>query len=41
MSQHLNGLKIGDKIAVKGPKGAFSYTPHMVKEFGMVAGERA
>ncbi|KAI8366879.1 hypothetical protein BD560DRAFT_400344 [Blakeslea trispora] len=38
MSQHLNSLKIGDKIAVKGPKGAFSYTPHMVREFGMVAG---
>ncbi|KAI8047191.1 uncharacterized protein B0P05DRAFT_566679 [Gilbertella persicaria] len=38
MSQHLNNLNIGDKIAVKGPKGAFSYTPNMAREIGMVAG---
>lgn len=31
-------MKIGDKIGVRGPKGAFTYTPNMVREIGMVAG---
>lgn len=31
-------MNIGDKIGVRGPKGAFIYTPNMAKEIGMVAG---
>lgn len=31
-------MNIGDKIGVRGPKGAFTYTPNMVREIGMVAG---
>jgi cytochrome-b5 reductase len=31
-------MKVGDKIGVRGPKGAFIYTPNMVREIGMVAG---
>lgn len=31
-------MKIGDQIGVRGPKGAFTYTPNMVKNIGMVAG---
>lgn len=38
ISKHLAGLNIGDKMAVKGPKGAMVYTPGMVKRFGMIAG---
>lgn len=32
-------MKVGDKIGVRGPKGAFIYTPNMVREIGMVAGK--
>ena len=32
------GLAVGQTIRVKGPKGAFVYTPNMVRHFGMVAG---
>jgi cytochrome-b5 reductase len=32
------GLTIGESIKVKGPKGAFVYTPNMVRHFGMIAG---
>ncbi|KAK8209020.1 NADH-cytochrome b5 reductase [Zalaria obscura] len=38
ISKHLASLKIGDKMKVKGPKGAMVYTPNMVKCFGMIAG---
>ncbi|CAO3656551.1 unnamed protein product [Mucor hiemalis] len=38
LSQYLHKMKIGDKIGVRGPKGAFIYTPNMAKEIGMVAG---
>jgi len=38
ISKHLAGMKIGDKMNVKGPKGAMVYTPNMVKHFGMIAG---
>lgn len=38
ISRHLTTLSIGDKTAVKGPKGAMVYTPGMVKRFGMIAG---
>ncbi|TQV94577.1 hypothetical protein V2A60_005607 [Cordyceps javanica] len=31
-------LKVGQTIRVRGPKGAFVYTPNMVRHFGMIAG---
>jgi cytochrome-b5 reductase len=31
-------LVVGQTIRVKGPKGAFVYTPNMVRHFGMIAG---
>lgn len=31
-------LAVGQSIRVRGPKGAFVYTPNMVRHFGMVAG---
>jgi len=38
ISRHLATLNIGDKMKVKGPKGAMVYTPNMVRSFGMIAG---
>ncbi|KAJ4004036.1 NADH-cytochrome b5 reductase [Fusarium irregulare] len=38
ISQHVASLKLGDKIRIRGPKGAFIYTPNMVRHFGMIAG---
>lgn len=38
ISKHVASLEIGDKIRVKGPKGAMVYTPNMVKHIGMIAG---
>ncbi|GAA5802106.1 hypothetical protein EDC94DRAFT_609701 [Helicostylum pulchrum] len=38
ITQYLANMKVGDKIGVRGPKGAFIYTPNMVREIGMVAG---
>ncbi|KAG8629888.1 hypothetical protein KVT40_001507 [Elsinoe batatas] len=38
ISKHLTTLKVGDKMKVKGPKGAMVYTPNMVRHFGMIAG---
>lgn len=38
ISKHFATLKIGQKIKVKGPKGAMVYTPNMVRHFGMIAG---
>ncbi|ORX72223.1 ferredoxin reductase-like protein [Linderina pennispora] len=38
ISSHLAGLKIGDSISVRGPRGAFRYTPNMVRHIGMIAG---
>ncbi|KAM0196143.1 hypothetical protein ACHAPI_006170 [Fusarium lateritium] len=38
ISPHIAKLKQGDKIRVRGPKGAFMYTPNMVRRFGMIAG---
>ena len=32
------GLKIGQTMKVKGPKGAMVYIPNMVRHFGMIAG---
>ncbi|KAJ4346644.1 NADH-cytochrome b5 reductase [Didymosphaeria variabile] len=38
ITQHVSALNIGDVIRVRGPKGAFMYTPNMVRRFGMIAG---
>lgn len=38
ISRHVESKKIGEHIEVRGPKGFFTYTPNMVKSFGMVAG---
>ncbi|XP_061358487.1 NADH--cytochrome b5 reductase 1-like [Gastrolobium bilobum] len=38
MSHHFREMKEGDKLAVKGPKGRFSYKPGQVRAFGMLAG---
>lgn len=38
ISRHVELKKIGETIEVRGPKGFFTYTPNMVKSFGMVAG---
>ncbi|KAG7104053.1 NADH-cytochrome b5 reductase 1 like protein [Verticillium longisporum] len=38
ISKHMASLKVGQPIRIKGPKGAFVYTPNMVRHFGMIAG---
>ncbi|KAL2270426.1 hypothetical protein VTJ83DRAFT_2610 [Remersonia thermophila] len=38
ISKHVASLAVGQTIRVRGPKGAFVYTPNMVRHFGMVAG---
>lgn len=38
ISQHFASLKIGQQIRVRGPKGAFMYSPNMVRRLGMIAG---
>lgn len=38
ISKHMASLAVGQSIRLKGPKGAFVYTPNMVRHFGMVAG---
>ncbi|KAJ1411593.1 Riboflavin synthase-like beta-barrel [Sesbania bispinosa] len=38
MSHHFRQMKEGDNLAVKGPKGRFSYKPGQVRAFGMLAG---
>ncbi|KAK1779262.1 hypothetical protein QBC45DRAFT_412099 [Copromyces sp. CBS 386.78] len=38
ISKYMASLQVGQTIRVKGPKGAFVYTPNMVRHFGMVAG---
>ncbi|KAH7143566.1 hypothetical protein EDB81DRAFT_652172 [Dactylonectria macrodidyma] len=38
ISQHFASLQIGQPLRVRGPKGAFVYTPNMVRRFGMIAG---
>lgn len=38
ISKHVSNLTIGSTIRVRGPKGAFQYTPNMVKTFNMIAG---
>jgi len=38
MTNHVDKLKIGEKIDVSGPKGKFEYKKNMLKEIGMIAG---
>ncbi|KAG2495238.1 hypothetical protein HYH03_006511 [Edaphochlamys debaryana] len=38
MSQILARMALGQTMAMKGPKGRFTYEPNMVKKFGMIAG---
>ncbi|KAK1582712.1 hypothetical protein Q3G72_017577 [Acer saccharum] len=38
MSHHFREMKVGDHLAVKGPKGRFKYQPGKVRAFGMLAG---
>jgi cytochrome-b5 reductase len=38
ISKYMAGLKVGESIKVKGPKGAMVYQPNMVRHFGMIAG---
>ncbi|WEW57113.1 NADH-cytochrome b5 reductase [Emydomyces testavorans] len=38
ISKYLTTLRIGDKMKVRGPKGAMVYTPNMVRHIGMIAG---
>lgn len=38
ISKHMGGLKIGQTMKVRGPKGAMKYTPNMVRHLGMIAG---
>lgn len=38
ISKHLASLAVGQSIRVRGPKGAFTYRPNMVRHFGMIAG---
>ncbi|KAI9286481.1 hypothetical protein BC943DRAFT_223415 [Umbelopsis sp. AD052] len=38
VSSFVAKLEVGDTVGVKGPRGAFTYTPRMVKELGMIAG---
>ncbi|KAL6910540.1 ferredoxin reductase-like protein [Trichoderma evansii] len=38
ISKHMASLQVGQTIRIRGPKGAFVYTPNMVRHFGMIAG---
>ncbi|KAG2198464.1 hypothetical protein INT47_004451 [Mucor saturninus] len=38
ISRKFSELKIGDEMAVRGPKGNFNYTPNMCRAIGMIAG---
>ncbi|XP_065854032.1 NADH--cytochrome b5 reductase 1 [Euphorbia lathyris] len=38
MSHHFREMRVGDCLAVKGPKGRFRYQPGQVRAFGMLAG---
>lgn len=38
ISKMMASLMVGQAIRVRGPKGAFVYTPNMVRHFGMIAG---
>ncbi|KAJ3208497.1 NADH-cytochrome b5 reductase [Entophlyctis luteolus] len=38
LSRYFAGLKVGDKVRIKGPKGNFKYAVNLVKTLGMIAG---
>lgn len=38
ISKYLASLHVGQTVRFRGPKGAFVYTPNMVRHFGMIAG---
>jgi cytochrome-b5 reductase len=38
MSKYIHGLKIGDKLDVKGPLAKYQYKPNTLKEVGLIAG---
>ncbi|KAJ5536018.1 Cytochrome b5 [Penicillium frequentans] len=38
MTKHLESMKIGDVIEIRGPKGAMQYTTSYAKHIGMIAG---
>jgi cytochrome-b5 reductase len=38
ISKYMASLGVGQKVRLRGPKGAFNYTPNMVRHFGMIAG---
>ncbi|GAA5801066.1 NADH-cytochrome b5 reductase [Helicostylum pulchrum] len=38
ISKRFSELKVGDEMAVRGPKGNFNYTPNMCRAIGMIAG---
>ncbi|GAA5823622.1 hypothetical protein JCM10212_006707 [Sporobolomyces blumeae] len=38
ISKHFGELKVGDRLAVKGPKGQMRYHPDYATEIGMIAG---
>lgn len=38
ISKYVTGMKIGQMMDVRGPKGAMTYTPNMVRHIGMIAG---
>ncbi|KAI8643879.1 hypothetical protein BD408DRAFT_414035 [Parasitella parasitica] len=38
ISRLFSELKVGDEMAVRGPKGNFNYTPNMCRAIGMIAG---
>ncbi len=38
ISKYMDGMKLGDLLEVRGPKGNFNYSPNMCSEIGMIAG---
>jgi len=38
ISKYVTGMQIGQMMDVRGPKGAMTYTPNMVRHIGMIAG---
>lgn len=38
ISKHFAGLKVGDFVDIKGPKGQMTYSPDLAREIGMIAG---
>ena len=38
ISKYVGQMTVGQKLKVRGPKGAMVYTPGLVRRFGMIAG---